>query len=85
MQFYPFITNRLNVIERTGAARMAKLQSLGGETTENFLTQLQCARFQLANLLRNITIFYRKFTNLLNRDSRSSRAFQSLKVAVCAQ
>jgi len=26
MQFYPFITNRLNVIERTGAARMGRLR-----------------------------------------------------------
>jgi len=37
-------------------------------------------RVQLANLLRNIyTIFYRKFTNLLNRDSKIEQAFQSLK------
>jgi len=69
MQFYPFI-NRLNVIERTGAARMAsKLQSLG-ERLLKFPDAVAMRVKQLANLLRKI---YTIFTAvLLNPDSRSS-------------
>jgi len=83
MQFYPFITNRLNVIERTGAARMAsELQSLE-RATENFLRS--CNARVSSWRAQKSTPFSAASSRIFNPRLKIDKGFSKSKVAVCAQ